>query len=60
MLAVLFWCKPLMVIRRLGIVLRVEQLREGILLRGVGKQSKEHAIHAEIRRDSAGVVLRDG
>ena len=48
-----------MVVRRLWIVLRVEQLGKGIFLCGVWKQSEEHTIHAEVRRYSAGVILHE-
>ena len=59
-LSVLLGCKPLMVVRRLRVELRVEQLVECVLLCAVGQQGEEHALHREIGRDCAGVVSRSG
>ncbi len=59
-LAILFGSEPLMKVRGVGIMLRVEQLFERILLGGIGQQGEHHAIHAIGRRDRAGVELRDG
>ncbi len=59
-MAIFFGTKPSMIRRRLGIVLRLEQFIERVLLRGVWQQSDDHAVHAKIRRDGTRVILRDG
>ena len=41
-------------------MLRVQQLVEGILLRGVGQQREQHVLHGKTGRDFARVVLRGG
>ena len=58
--SILLGREPLMVVRRLRIVLRVEQLVKGILLRRVRKQSEEHVLQGKAGRDCACVVSRDG
>jgi hypothetical protein len=51
---------PLMIVRRLGIVLGVEQLRECLNLGGVGLQRQHHTVHAIFGIDRAGVGSRSG
>ena len=56
-LAILLGREPLMVVRRLGVGLRVDQLIQNILLRLVRQQHEKHVSHGEVGRDCAVVIF---